>query len=231
MADEKILLVDDDIELTTLISSYLSSNGFECQTCHDGEKALNKISVEKPDILVLDLMLPGIDGLSICRQVRDQFDGPILMLTALDDDIDEVTGLEVGADDYLTKPVKPRVLLAHLRAQLRRYSRSSSNSDSSVISIRQGELTIDPGTREVKKAGNLIDLTSAEFELLWLLAESRGKTVDREYLYQKIYRLEFDGLDRTIDLRVSKLRKKLGSTSENQPFIVTVRSIGYQLAD
>lgn len=235
MANERILLVDDDTELTALMSQYLQSNGFEVAIEHSGdavEQHLAQSTPEStPDLILLDLMLPGKDGLTVCKEIRDKFHAPILMLTALNDDIDEVTGLEVGADDYLTKPIKPRVLLAHIRAQLRRYGRVPNQVESALVSIRNGEVEIDPGKREVRKDGQAVELTSAEFDLLWLLASNRGKTLSREDLYQHIYRLPFDGLDRSIDLRVSRLRKKLGMSQDAQPYIITVRSIGYQLAD
>ena len=229
MAQYKVLLIDDDVELTALMSQYLSNNDFEVEVEHHGDKAVARIASAEPDLIVLDLMLPGEDGLSICRTVRDQFSGPIIMLTALSDEIDEVTGLEVGADDYLAKPVKPRVLLAHIRAQLRRYQRSDTQVEPNQEVILAGDLVIDAGKREVRKGEELIELTSAEFDLLWILAQNKGQVVSREALYQRIYRLEFDGLDRSVDLRISKLRKKIGTGASDSAHIKTVRSIGYQL--
>lgn len=229
MSQQRVLLIDDDVELTALMAQYLSTNGFEVDIEHHGDMAVDKIINSQPDLIVLDLMLPGDDGLNICRTVRDQFPGPIIMLTALSDEIDEVTGLEVGADDYLAKPVKPRVLLAHIRAQLRRYSRTDPSLDVPQGVVVTGELHIDPGKREVYKGETRIELTSAEFDLLWILAENKGSVVSREDLYQRIYRLEFDGLDRSVDLRISKLRKKIGLNQVDSAYIKTVRSIGYQL--
>ena len=231
MPNESILLVDDDLELTALMSQYLSSVGFEVAVENTGENIEKSIAELKPDLIVLDLMLPGTDGLTICKNIRHSFQGPILMLTALSDDIDEVTGLEVGADDYLTKPVKPRVLLAHIRAQLRRYVRHQDEEDEDFVTIRDGEIRISHSKRQVIKDGRVLDLTSAEFDLLWILARHKGQIVTREVLYQDIYHLEFDGLDRSIDLRISRLRKKLGLSNNDLPYIITVRSVGYQLAD
>lgn len=230
MSGESILIIDDDVELATLMAKFLNANGLDAHVIHHGDEAEGAIFSLQPDLVVLDLMLPGTDGLSICRSVRARYHGPIIMLTALNDEIDEVTGLEVGADDYLAKPVKPRVLLAHMRAQLRRYGRLDASGKDTQGILSGGELFIDAGRREVRKNDALIALTSAEFDLLWMLAEHQGTVVSRETLYQQIYRLEFDGLDRSIDLRVSKLRKKTGVDKSGSPFIKTVRGVGYQLS-
>ncbi len=230
MPSPSILLVDDDVELAELMGQFLRQNDFLVSLCHHGDEAEAALRELQPDLLVLDLMLPGTDGLSICRAVRDEFKGPIIMLTALGDEIDEVTGLELGADDYLAKPIKPRVLLAHVRAQLRRYERDTPREGAMETAIvTSGDLSINAGRREALRGGDLIPLTSAEFDLLWLLAENQGSPVTRDELYRRIYRLEFDGLDRSIDLRVSKLRRKLGDDDLGQPFIRTVRGVGYQL--
>ena len=224
-----LLLVDDDVALTELVSRYLSENGYSVHCVHDGEAVDAAVAEHRPDLVLLDVMLPGADGLSVCRQLREHFAGPIVMLTALNDEIDEVAALETGADDYLTKPIKPRVLLAHVRAQLRRGSLMNTvSSPDSVTS--SGELVIDAGRREVRKSGELIELTSAEFDLLWLLAERLGEVVSRDDIYQRLYRIDFDGVDRSVDLRVSRIRWKLGEDSKGNSFIKTVRNVGYQLA-
>jgi two-component system response regulator RstA len=227
---DKILLVDDDVELTDLIAKFLRNNGFTVGIEHSGDEAIGRIEQEKPSLVVLDLMLPGKDGLTICKEVRDEYMGPIIMLTALDDDIDEVTGLEVGADDYLAKPIKPRVLLAHIRAQLRRQSMLAQREDSSTTLYNEGRMCIEADKRRVLIDGSEVNLTSAEYDLLWLLAQSAGAIVSRDDLHMQIFRLEYDGVDRSIDLRVSRLRKKLGDDPKDPSIIKTVRNVGYLLA-
>ncbi|WP_091986273.1 response regulator transcription factor [Pseudoalteromonas denitrificans] len=228
---EKILLIDDDVELTSLIKQFLSMNGYQVEVEHNGEDAVKSILKYQPDLIVLDLMLPGVDGLTICRQARDDFSGPIIMLTALNDDIDEVTGLEVGADDYLCKPIKPRVLLAHIRAQLRRQSNLNKFSQQDIKTVNSGELIIDARKRIVTYQGLDISLTSAEFDLLWVLALNAGNIISRDQLHLEIFRLEFDGFDRSIDLRISRLRKKLGDDPKEPQIIKTIRNKGYLLAN
>jgi two-component system, OmpR family, response regulator RstA len=231
MNGSKILLVDDDQELTALIGQFLTSNGYAVMIEHDGHNIMSYIQgSDVPDLIILDLMLPGKDGLTICKEIRELYQRPIVMLTALDDDIDEVTGLEVGADDYLAKPVKPRVLLAHIRAQLRIQERMELfDCDATSQEIKTADLTIDDTSRSVSLRGKPIELTSAEFDLLWLLAENIGTTVSRESLHQQIFKLEFDGLDRSIDLRISRIRKKLGEDPKCPRLIKTVRNKGYLL--
>ena len=159
-------------------------------------------------MVVLDIGLPGIDGISICRTVRDDFEGPILILTARGDEIDEVVALEVGADDYMSKPVGPHALLARLRVHLRRAGQSGTEATTTRISV--DDLLIDTTNRSVSIGDHNIDLTTAEFDLLWLLAKNAGKVIPRDELYQELHGVRYDGLDRSIDLRVSRLRKKIG---------------------
>jgi two-component system, OmpR family, response regulator RstA len=231
MNGSKILLVDDDQELTALIGQFLTSNGYAVMIEHDGHNIMSYMEGElMPDLIILDLMLPGKDGLTICKEIREIYQRPIVMLTALDDDIDEVTGLEVGADDYLAKPVKPRVLLAHIRAQLRIQERMELlDCDAASQEIKTADLTIDDTSRSVTLRGETVELTSAEFDLLWLLAQNIGTTLSREALHQQIFKLEFDGLDRSIDLRISRIRKKLGEDPKSPRLIKTVRNKGYLL--
>jgi len=225
-----ILLIDDDIELAQLIGQYLGTNGFDVRLHHSGEQVPELIEQINPDVIVLDLMLPGIDGLTICKTIRPLFDGAIIMLTALGDDIDEVTGLEVGADDYLAKPVKPRVLLAHIRAQLRRQSKiQQSNTESGVYCYGQ-KIKLDASKRTVENQGVEVALSSAEFDLLLLLAQQVGNIVKREDLHEQIFRLPYDGIDRSIDLRISRIRKKLKDDPKEPHIIKTVRNVGYLLA-
>lgn len=225
MKSHKILLIDDDVSLTKLLSQYLQQSGFVIRVNNDPVNIEHDLAEFRPDLIILDVVLPNANGLEICSRIRETYHEPIIMFTALDDDIDEVTGLEMGADVYLSKPLKPRVLLAYVRAHLRRYTSTGKNEV-----IVSGELSIDHGAREVKKNGSSIDLTTAEFDLLWLLAIKKGKAVSREDLYKKIYHLEFDGIDRSIDLRISRLRKKLGQSKSNKPYILTIRNAGYQLS-
>lgn len=223
-------MIDDDEQLTELVSQYLSTNGFTVYAYHDGLQINEKIEAHNPDLIILDLMLPEIDGLTICKQIRAGFDGAIVMLTALGDDIDEVTGLEVGADDYLAKPVKPRVLLAHIRAQLRRQNKLDKQQQESLVTCFEGRLVLDAGNRTAVKDELDITLSSAEFDLLWLLAKQVGSVVKREVLHEQIFRLPYDGLDRSIDLRISRIRKKLDDDPKQPAIIKTIRNAGYQLA-
>ena len=225
-----ILLVDDDEQLVALVSQFLEANGFETRAVGTGTAAIDEIRRRPPRLVVLDIMLPGADGLEVCRAVRQDYTGPILMLTALSDDIDEVAGLELGADDYLGKPVKPRVLLARIRALLRRAEREAAEEED-LRSIVAGKVAIDRNAREVRVNGSDIDLTASEFELLWMLARNRGHVVSRDALHEEVLRTPFDGLDRTIDLRVSRLRRKLGDDPRCPEMIKTVRGRGYLLAD
>jgi two-component system response regulator RstA len=231
MSDDnnKILLIDDDVELCQLVADYLNSNGYQVTTLHRGDAVKQTLVNYTPDAIILDLMLPGIDGLTICKDIRATFDGAIIMLTALDDDIDEVTGLEVGADDYLAKPIKPRVLLAHIRAQIRRLPHIKTPTQNTCISFNNNQIKIDASKRQVLNAGQDVSFSSAEFDLLWLLAKEVGQVTNRDYLHEKIFRLPYDGVDRSIDLRVSRIRKKLKDNSKDPSIIKTVRNIGYLL--
>lgn len=228
--NKKILLVEDDSQLAELTAEFLSLNGFDVKIIDNGDTAIEYIVNKQPEAVILDIMLPGADGLTVCREVRERYQGPILMLTAMDDDIDEVVGLETGADDYLTKPIKPRVLLAHLRALLRRIEslEQSQNSEQSHL-VQAGKLLINQKSRQVAVDGKDVHLTTAEYNLLWLLAEKPGAVLSREELHFKTFRLEYDGLDRSIDLRISRLRKKLGDDSRLPYIIKTIRGEGYLL--
>jgi DNA-binding response OmpR family regulator len=225
---QRLFLVEDDRELAAMVADFLNANGFQVTVEGNGTNALHRILSEQFDVIVLDIGLPGMDGITICRNVRPTFEGPILMLTARGDEIDEVVALEVGADDYMSKPVRPRALLARLRVHLRRSSISSSDNTTTKVSI-QG-LVIDTANRTVTVEDKRIDLTTAEFDLLWLLAKSAGKAIPRDDLYQELHGVRYDGLDRSIDLRVSRLRKKLGDDPIHPQRIKSIRSVGYLLA-
>lgn len=226
----RILIVEDDERLATLTKDYLESNGLSVTVEGDGGRAIERIKTEQPDLVILDLMLPGEDGLSVCRIVRPFYKGPILMLTARTEDLDQVLGLEMGADDYVAKPVRPRVLLARIRALLRRVKEdvevsTYQNSDSDRLDF--GNLVVDNAMREAWLEGESIDLTSAEFDLLWLLSSSAGRVLTREEIFTQLRGIEYDGQDRSIDVRVSRIRPKVGDDPMNPKRIKTVRSKGY----
>lgn len=222
---DHVLIIEDDERLANLTREYLEANGFRVTLEADGTHGVERIIELEPDIVILDLMLPGEDGLSICRRVRPQYAGPILMLTARTDDMDQVLGLEMGADDYVPKPVQPRVLLARMRALMRRSDPIESNSGAARLTF--GGLVIDSATREAWLDDERIDLTSAEFDLLWLLADNAGRVLTREEIFSSLRGIKYDGQDRSIDVRVSRIRPKIGD-DPNQPHrIKTVRSKGY----
>ena len=225
---QRLLLVEDDHELASMVADFLTENGFDVVVEHDGKTALSRIQSESFDVIVLDIGLPGMDGISICRSVRADYEGPILILTARGDEIDEVVALEVGADDYMSKPVRPHALLARLRVHLRRAGQAGSDTVSTRITV--DGLVIDTTNRSVTIEGGSVDLTTAEFDLLWLLAKNAGKVIPRDELYQQLHGVRYDGLDRSIDLRVSRLRKKIGDDPVQPQRIKSVRSVGYLLA-
>ncbi|WP_419811767.1 response regulator [Bacterioplanoides sp.] len=226
----RILIVEDDERLATLTKDYLESNGLKVSVEGDGSRAIERIKTEQPDLVVLDLMLPGEDGLAVCRIVRPYYKGPILMLTARTEDLDQVLGLEMGADDYVAKPVRPRVLLARIRALLRRVKEEPEQEEVETTSDNRltfGNLVVDNAMREAWLDGQSIDLTSAEFDLLWLLSSSAGRVLTREEIFHQLRGIEYDGQDRSIDVRVSRIRPKVGDDPMNPKRIKTVRSKGY----
>ncbi|SME99906.1 MULTISPECIES: response regulator transcription factor [unclassified Pseudomonas] len=219
----RILIVEDDQRLAELTAEYLQANGFEVAVEGDGGRAVRRIVDSQPDLVILDLMLPGEDGLSICRRVRGQYAGPILMLTARSDELDQVQGLDLGADDYVCKPVRPRVLLARIQALLRR----SEAPESKRLDLAFGPLRIDNRLREARLGEQLIDLTGAEFDLLWLLASNAGRVLSREQIFTALRGVGYDGQDRSIDVRISKIRPKIGDDPIHPRLIKTLRSKGY----
>ncbi|WP_323752418.1 response regulator [Marinobacter sp.] len=227
----RILIVEDDERLADLTREYLESNGLSVSLETHGGAAVERIRKEQPDLVVLDLMLPGEDGLSICRRVRPVYSGPIIMLTARTDDLDQVLGLEMGADDYIGKPVQPRVLLARIRAMLRRAETNPSASQDAnaeePVRLQFNDLIVDRSMREAWLNGAGIDLTSAEFDLLWLLASNAGRVLSREEIFTALRGIEYDGQDRSIDVRVSRIRPKIGDDPIHPRRIKTVRSKGY----
>ncbi|MCL4156945.1 UNVERIFIED_CONTAM: hypothetical protein GTU68_043440, partial [Idotea baltica] len=231
---QNILLVEDDVELASLVRDYLSKNSFDVTVVDNGIDAVETARSGVFDLLILDVMLPGLSGMEVCREVRADYHGPILMLTALDDDMDQMLGLELGADDYIIKPVQPRLLLARIRSLLRRINVDgeaptvSAQKQSTQI-IKVGLLTINLNNRTTQVAGEEVELSSAELELLLLLAQDAGSVVTRELIVQDLRGFEYDGLDRSIDRRISRLRKKLQDHSGGIEMIKTIRGKGYQL--
>ena len=224
-----ILLVEDDIRLSALVVEYLEKNGLKVETEFRGDTAVKRILELKPDLVVLDLMLPGLDGFEVCKQVRTDYDGPILMLTARDEDIDQVVGLEIGADDYVVKPAPPRLLLARIRALLRR---TAQRDETAQVSFEQRELEfgllkIMRNSRTVSLDEKVIEFTTTEFDLLWLLAINAGNILSRDQISETLTGLEYDGLDRSIDIRISRLRKLLLDDPTKSKGIKTVRGQGY----
>lgn len=227
-----ILIVEDDNELAQWTGDYLSSKGFTVTIVGLGQQAIDGIQQTPPDLVLLDGMLPDTDGLDVCKAIRPFFNGPIIMLTARDEEIDEVLGLEVGADDYLTKPVRARALLARIRTQLRRRQVPTEAGSSAPASSRitLSGLVIDLHTRTVQLNQIPISITSNEFDVMWLLAKNAGSVVTRDELVTQLRGFDYDGFDRSIDLRVSRLRKKLGD-NPNEPYrIKTIWGKGYLFA-
>ncbi len=222
-----ILLVEDDIRLSQLVSKFLEQNGFQVSVLNQGDQAISYIQKNTLDLIILDVMLPKLDGFSICRKIRDSFDNPVIFLTAKDSDFDHVLGLEIGADDYIIKPVEPHVLLARINMLLRR---QSTLKVSNIDLINFGSLSINKSSRQVTIGEQAIELTSHEFELLWLLAQHAGEPQSREYIHKKMIGREYDGLDRSVDVRISRLRKKLGDNPDNPTKVLTVWGKGYMLS-
>ncbi len=217
-----ILVVDDEPNITQLLKLYLSRSGFQVETAANGEEALRKTRSLRPDLIVLDLKLPDIDGLEVCRRVRAESDIPLIMLTARDEDIDKIVGLEMGADDYITKPFNPREVLARVRAVLRR-AEGRLRADGP---IRLGDLVIDTNRREVFIGDQPVQLRAKEFDLLAALARNAGIVLDRDRLLNQVWGYDFSGDTRTVDVHIAWLRQKLaGSRVEIQ----TVRGAGYKL--
>lgn len=221
-----IILVEDDLRLAKLVANFLQQNSFRVTVLNDGEGAVDTILAQQPDLVILDIMLPEKDGFSICREIRSKYHQPILFLTAKDSAIDHVMGLEIGADDYIIKPIDPHVLLARITVALRR-RQPENNAEPKLMTF--GQLVINKSARKVTLEGEYVDLTSHEFELLWLLAARAGEPMKRDDIHQAMIGREYDGLDRTVDVRISRLRKKLFDDTKNPFRIITVWGKGYML--
>jgi DNA-binding response OmpR family regulator len=219
-----ILLVEDDLRLAELVSRYLESNGFSVAIASRGDEVVATVEREPPDLVILDLGLPGEDGFTVCRQLRLNYTHPILILTARDSDIDHVLGLELGADDYVVKPVEPRVLLARIGALLRR-SRAPLGPDRKTLQF--GRLVINTTSRSVHLDGHAVALSGNEFDLLVYLASHAGEIQSRETLFKDLFKREYDGMDRMLDIRISRLRRKLGDEAETAERIKTIWGQGY----
>ncbi|RVH07257.1 response regulator [Sinorhizobium meliloti] len=223
---ERVLIVDDDTRLSAMLSDYLSGNGYTVDTAATATVGIAELGRRNPDVVILDVMLPDIDGFETCRRIRAVSDVPVLMLTAKGEETDRIVGLELGADDYLPKPFNPRELLARLKAILRR-----RNGSAAVMrTLRFGRLEIDPGSRSVRIDGRECTLTSYQFDLLVALAENPGRTLSREQLMDAVKGEELDAFDRSIDVHISRIRAAIESDPKHPRRIITVRGAGYVFA-
>ncbi|MDE2800193.1 MAG: response regulator transcription factor [Gemmatimonadota bacterium] len=228
MADQIILLVEDDRELAELTRDFLENEGFVVWHEAEGKAARDRILASPPDMIILDIMLPGMNGYTVCREVRPEYDGPILFLTARDEELDEILGLEMGGDDYVTKPVRPQLLVARVRALLRRAVSTQRSTASKRVKV--GDLIVDANCREARMGERVVDLTTYEFDLLYYLANRAGEVVSRQDIYQALFNYDYDGLDRSVDVYISRLRQKLSGDNATSVSIKTVRSVGYLLS-
>ena len=219
-----MLIVEDESSIASFVSLYLKKAGYDVQVATTGGEALEKADEHAPSLIVLDLMLPDMDGIDVCRRLRKRSDVPILMLTARDEDIDKIIGLEVGADDYMTKPFNPRELVARIKSILRRAT--PERRDAETAELRHGDLVINSGRREVKVGDTEIQLAPKEFDLLWELLDHRGIVLTRDQLLERVWGYTFAGDTRTVDVHVRQLRRKLGDASP----IVTVWGVGYKVS-
>ncbi len=221
----RILIVEDEKNIADIVKFNLEKEGYETETAYDGEEALAKVKSFEPDLILLDLMLPKIDGFQVCRKVREHHNMPILMLTAKEEEVDKVLGLEMGADDYITKPFGMRELLARVKANLRRITPMDGPGSQDLIT--SGEMTIDLGKYEVKKYDETLELTIREFELLRFLALQPEQVFTREQLLKEVWGYEYYGDIRTVDVTVRRLREKVEDNASNPRFIMTKRGVGY----
>jgi DNA-binding response OmpR family regulator len=222
-----IMLVEDDMSLAEWFSDYLTEHGYMVTLVNRGDVAIELIREDQPDLVVLDIMLPVKDGFDVCREVRGFYHGPILMMTARDQEMDEVLGLELGADDYVTKPIKPRAMLSRVKALLRRVNNQEQSSPESENCIQFGQFHLDANSRTTLLNGYKVPISSNEFDVLWYLAQSAGQVVNRNELVKAIRGIDYDGFDRSMDIIVSRLRKKLGDDANNPFRIKTIWGQGY----
>ena len=231
MAEENtILLVEDDHDLAELTTEYLESFGYVVEVEENGSVAIDRIKSENPCLVILDVMLPGADGMEVCRSVRPHYHNPIIMLTARTDQIDQILGLEIGADDYICKPVEPRLLAAKVKAHMRREDRADSSSQvsqSGATKLVFDDLEIDNGARKATLNGEDIDLSTPEYDLLWLLASCAGQVLSRDEIFNNLRGIEYDGQNRAVDIHISHIRAKVGDDPSKPTRIKTVRGKGY----
>ncbi len=223
---QKILVVDDEPHIVELVKYNLLQEGYEVLTAHDGSEAVAQARQERPDLIVLDIMLPYVDGLEVCRQIRRESSVPIIMLTAKDGELERVVGLEIGADDYVSKPFSPRELVARVRAILRRTAHDLAPGVAGPL--RSGGLALDSATHEVALNGRQVELTAKEFELLRLLLSHPNRVFTRDFLLEHIWGYDYYGSTRTVDMHISRLREKIEDDPASPTFIVTVRGVGYK---
>jgi DNA-binding response OmpR family regulator len=224
---DRILVIDDDVELCSLVGEYLEPEGFKVEFAYQGERGLERALSGEHLLVVLDVMLPGMNGLDVLRRLRSTSRIPVLLLTARGEDVDRIVGLEIGADDYLPKPFNPRELVARIRAILRRTQEEKNDEKRIPEMLRVGDVELDPATRTVREKGKPIELTSVEFNLLQVLLQEAGRVVTREFLVDAVLSRKFSPFDRSIDMHVSKIRKKLGDADGGIDHIKTVRGVGY----
>lgn len=228
--NKKILVVDDEKPIADILQFNLKKEGFEVYCAYDGNTAIEKVEEISPDLVLLDIMLPQRDGMEVCREIRKKYDMPIIMLTAKDSEIDKVLGLELGADDYVTKPFSTRELIARVKANLRRHQHvPSAEEEKETNEIDVGSLTIHPDAYIVSKRGEMIELTHREFELLHYLAKHIGQVMTREHLLQTVWGYDYYGDVRTVDVTVRRLREKIEDNPSHPSWIVTRRGVGYYL--
>ncbi|GER67327.1 DNA-binding response regulator [Weizmannia acidilactici] len=229
--DKKILVVDDEKPIADILQFNLTKEGYTVYCAYDGDEALEKVEEVQPDLIVLDIMLPKRDGMEVCREVRKKYEMPIIMVTAKDSEIDKVLGLELGADDYVTKPFSTRELIARVKANLRRHQQSpqspAEEEESNEITV--GSLVIQPDAYVVSKRGETIELTHREFELLHYLAKHIGQVMTREHLLETVWGYDYYGDVRTVDVTVRRLREKVEDNPSHPEWIVTRRGVGYYL--
>ena len=227
MESKKILIVEDEKAISDIIKFNLTKEGFEADTAYDGQDGLEKALSGNPDLILLDVMLPLMDGFEVCKRVRESSMVPILMLTAKEEEVDKVLGLELGADDYITKPFGMRELIARIRANIRRTDAQSNEVENGENLEKIGNLTVDMNRYEVRKEGKTLDLTLREFELLKYLAEREDRVFSREQLLEEVWGYEYYGDIRTVDVTVRRLREKLEDDSSEPKYIMTKRGVGY----
>ncbi|MDM5233589.1 VanR-ABDEGLN family response regulator transcription factor [Lysinibacillus pakistanensis] len=225
-----ILVVDDEKEIADLIELYLKNEGFNVFTFYDAKEALTCIQTKKLDFAILDVMMPDIDGFEICRRIREYYHFPVIMLTAKDEEIDKITGLTLGADDYITKPFRPLELIARVKAQIRRFTRyNQQEASQNDMIIDFSGLILDQNTRKCMLHEKQLSLTPTEFSILWFLCINRGRIVSSEELFQKVWGEKYFSSNNTVMVHIRHLREKMNDSAENPKFIKTVWGVGYTI--